>query len=204
MDGNIIDVSLFNNANNANFLGVNQTTGLYLRLDTDEWTATLVQKLIDPNDTIYSRSQGNLQLLDDGHSIMGYGSTPRIKEYASNGSVIMSVKFGPGEGSVFSYRAYRLPWIGQPSTLPKAVACRDQTSNQTMVYMSWNGATEYTSWNVYAGDSMSDLSFATGAARTGFETAVVLGHNPSYIRADAYGLNMTLGTSEVMKVQEEC
>lgn len=173
-------------------------------MDTDAWTATLLQELIDPNDTIYSRSQGNLQLLDNGNSIMGYGSTPRIKEYASNGSVAMSVKFGPGNGNVFSYRAYRLPWVGRPQTLPKTVACKDQTSNQTLVYMSWNGATEYTSWNVYSGVSEAELNFATSAIRTGFETSAVLESDASYVRADAYGLNTTLGSSEIMRVQEQC
>ncbi|KAK6067198.1 X-Pro dipeptidyl-peptidase [Seiridium cupressi] len=198
---NIMDVSLFNNANNANFNGINQTTGLYLRLDTEARTATLQMELVDPLDAIYSHSQGNVQLLDNGHTIMGYGSTPRIKEYTSNGSVAMSVKFGPSEGTVFSYRAYRLPWVGIPDTLPKAVACKDQTSNQTLVYMSWNGATEYTSWNVYAGISQSDLSFATAAVRTGFETSAVVGSGATYVRAEAYGLNTTLGSSVVVAVE---
>ncbi|KAH8203939.1 hypothetical protein TruAng_001881 [Truncatella angustata] len=204
VDDSIIDVSLFNNDNNADNYGVNQTTGLFLRLDTEEWTATLVQELTDPNDTIYAASQGNLQVLDDGHSIMGYGSTPRIKEYYSNGSVAMSAKFGPGNGKIFSYRAYRLPWVGRPNTLPKVVACRGQTGNQTEVYMSWNGATEYTSWKVYSGASGSALSLATEVARTGFETSAVLASVASYVRVDAYGTNTTLGSSEVITVQDEC
>lgn len=204
MEDNIIDVSMFNNANNANFDGINQTTGLFLRLDTDEWTATLQQELTDPREKLYAQSQGNLQVLDDGHVIMGYGSTPRIKEYAVNGSVAMSVKFGPADGTVFTYRAYRLPWVGRPTTLPKAVACNDQATNQTTVYMSWNGATEYTSWKVYSGSSESDLKLATEVTRTGFETSAVVGAGVSYVRADAYGLNSTLGSSTVIAVQSEC
>jgi hypothetical protein len=204
LQDNIMVVSLFNNANNANFHGINQTTGLFLRLDTEAWTATLLQELVDPRDAIYSKSQGNVQTLDDGHVLMGYGSTPRIKEYTSNGSVAMSIKFGPSEGTVFSYRAYRLPWVAKPNTSPKAVACRDQTTNQALVYMSWNGATEYTSWTVYAGTSKAELSFATAAIRTGFETSATISLGVSYVRAEAYGLNTTLGSSEVITVQEQC
>jgi hypothetical protein len=196
-------MSLFNNDNNADFYGVNQTTGVFMQVDVENWTATLLQELIDPEDPIYSHSQGNVQVLDDGHVIVGYGSTPRIKEYNPDGSVAMSVKFGPSEGTVFSYRAYRLPWVGKPNTSPKAVACSDE-NNQTSVYMSWNGATEYTSWKVYAGASQFNLTLATEAARTGFETSAVLPAGVLYVRADAYGLNGTLGASEVITVGGQC
>ncbi|GAW17298.1 hypothetical protein ANO14919_067540 [Xylariales sp. No.14919] len=204
IDGNTIDISMFNNDNNSEDYGVNQTTGLFLRLDTKEWTATLIRELTDPNDAVYAASQGNLQVLSNGHSIMGYGSTPRIKEYYPNGTVAMSVKFGPGNNNIFSYRAYRLPWVGRPNTLPKAVACKSQTSNQTEVYMSWNGATEYTSWRVYSGTSEYALSFATEVARTGFETSARLASAASYVRVDAFGSGITLGSSEVIMVQDQC
>ncbi|KAF3012795.1 hypothetical protein E8E14_006558 [Neopestalotiopsis sp. 37M] len=203
IEGSQYTMSLFNNDNNADFYGVNQTTGIFMQVDVENWTATLLQELIDPEDPIYSHSQGNVQVLDDGHVIVGYGSTPRIKEYNPDGSVAMSVKFGPSEGTVFSYRAYRLPWVGKPNTSPKAVACSDE-NNQTSVYMSWNGATEYTSWKVYAGASQFNLTLATEAARTGFETSAVLPAGVSYVRADAYGLNGTLGASEVITVGGQC
>lgn len=70
-------------------------------------TATLSQELIDPHDAIYAASQGNTQLLDDGHAIMGCGSTPKIKEYDADGSCVMTAQFGKEDGDVFSYRAYR-------------------------------------------------------------------------------------------------
>ncbi|KAI0532304.1 Arylsulfotransferase-domain-containing protein [Xylaria digitata] len=182
IDGNTIDVSMFNNDNNGDNYGVNQTTGLFLRLDTKEWTATLIQELTDPNDTIYSASQDNLQVLKNGHSVMGYGSTPRIKEYYPNGSVAMSV--------------------GRPNTLPKAVACKGQAGNLTEVYMSWNGATEYTSWKVYSGTSNGSLSFTTEVARTGFESSAKLGSSASYVRVDAYSANTIFGSSSVIMVQD--
>lgn len=200
--GSQYTMSLFNNDNNADFYGVNQTTGIFMQVDTEAWTATLLQQLVDPEDAIYSHSQGNVQLLDDGHVIMGYGSTPRIKEYNPDGSVAMSIKFGPAEGTVFSYRAYRLPWVGRPTTPPKAVACAE--GNQTSVYMSWNGATEYTSWKVYAGASKLNLTLAAEPARTGFETSAVVGAGVQYVRADAYGLNGTLGSSELISVGSQC
>ncbi|KAI1846629.1 hypothetical protein JX265_009068 [Neoarthrinium moseri] len=204
LNGSVLDISLFNNANAAVINATNQTTGLYIRLDTQNRTATIQQEFIDPLDAIYAKSQGNLQTLPNGNVIMGYGSTPRIKEYYPNGTVAMSVEFGPGNGRVYSYRAYRLPWVGRPSAPPKAFACRDSSTNETIIYMSWNGATEHSSWDFYAGYSETDLQLAGRVGKSGFETSATINAEVSYVRVEAQGLNAALGTSEVVAVQNQC
>ena len=201
---NTLQISLFNNDNSDVSYGIDQTTGIFMTLDTEAMTATLDQQLIDPSDTIYSASQGNTQLLDDGHIIMGYGSTGKIKEYNPDGSVAMTAQFGSADGEVFSYRAYRLPWVGRPKTPPSAFVCMDKASDETLVYMSWNGATEHQCWDVFAGNSSSDLSLAAQAEKTGFETMAKIPGQVSFIRAEARGDEISTGVSAVMEVEEEC
>ncbi|KAL3423317.1 hypothetical protein PVAG01_05064 [Phlyctema vagabunda] len=200
---NTVLISIHNNANSAIVSGKEQTTGLFMELNTQTWKAMLTRKLFDPADPVYAVSQGGLQLLDDQHTIMGYGSTPKIKEYSPNGSCVMTAQFGPSS-TVQSYRAFRLPWVGRPKTAPDAFACVDQVSNKTLVYMSWNGATEHRSWNVYAGKSQESLHLAGHAKKTGFETVTAIGGSPSYIRVEAEGLNITSGVSSMISPQDSC
>jgi hypothetical protein len=201
-----MDVTLFNNANAGPvWYGYNETTGLHLRLDQEAMTASLLLKLTDPNDVIYARSQGSVQVLPNGNSLMGYGSTARIKEYHPDGSLAMSIRFGADDNTVFSYRAYRKDWVGHPVIPPKAYACQDKSANQTQVYMSWNGATEHKAWNVYAGSDKATLTLAAHARKTGFETSAAVPGLASYVRVEALGpKNMTNTVSEILAVEERC
>lgn len=206
IEDNIMEVTLFNNANAGPvWYGYNETQGLHLRLDQEAMTASALLTLTDPNETIYSRSQGSLQVLDNGNSLMGYGSTPRIKEYYPDGSLAMSVAFGGSDNTVFSYRAYRAEWVGNPRNPPKVYACQDSSANQTQVYMSWNGATEHHAWSVFAGASEDALAFGALAVKTGFETNTTVPGFASYVRVEALGnVNSTYSVSEVTAVEEQC
>ena len=196
-----VQISLFNNDNSDVSYGIKQTTGIFMTLNTETMTASLDKELIDPSDTIYSASQGNTQLLEDGHIIMSYGSTPKIREYSSDGSPVMTAQFGSGDGEVFSYRAYRLPWVGRPKTPPSVFACKDKASDETLVYMSWNGATEHQCWDVFAGNSSSRLSLATQKEKTGFETMTKITGQFSFIRAEARGDGIATGISAITAVE---
>ena len=72
--------------------------------------------------------------------------------------------------STFSYRAFRQEWTGCPVELPAVVAEIDD--HGTTVYVSWNGATEVTGWEIYGGWSNEDLQFIVSAGEAGFETVV--------------------------------
>ncbi|OTA96352.1 hypothetical protein M434DRAFT_375167 [Hypoxylon sp. CO27-5] len=189
--GNIVQISIFDNDNSDVESGVNQTKGIFMTLDTETKKATLDQEYIDAQDPVFALSQGNLQLLDNGNVIMGYGSTPKIREYNSDGSVLMTAQFGPGDGLVFSYRAYRKPWIGQPKTPPSVFACIDAANNKTTVYMSWLGSTVHNSWKVYAGSSNSSLILAGEVERTGFETLASIHGQFAVIQVEAQGPGIT-------------
>ncbi|KAI0130914.1 ASST-domain-containing protein [Daldinia grandis] len=202
--GSTVQISLFDNANSEVVSGINQTKGIFLTLDTETMKATLNQEYVDPQDAIYAFSQGNLQQLENGNVIMGYGSTAKIREFSPDGATLMTAQFGPGDGLIFSYRAYRLPWIGRPKSPPSVLACRNEASNSTAVYMSWLGATEHESWGIFAGDSNSSLTLTSEVERTGFETVATIPGQVSLIRVEARGMDIAGGVSRVVSSQRSC
>ncbi|ORY55678.1 ASST-domain-containing protein [Pseudomassariella vexata] len=203
-DGNKLLISIYNNDNSGTVSGVNQTSGLFISVNTDSFVANMTQEFIDPNEAIYSKSQGNMQVLENKNVLMGYGSTPKFKEFNANGSVVMDARFGYVEYSVFSYRIFRQEWVGNPKTAPKVFACKDTATNQTEVYMSWNGATEHQSWNVYASATEENLSLAATVAKSGFETVAKIGGWAEYVSVEALGLNTTSKMSTVVSALTEC
>ncbi|KAI8960637.1 ASST-domain-containing protein [Daldinia sp. FL1419] len=202
--GSVVQISLFDNANSEIVSGVNQTKGVFLTLDTKTMKAKLDHAYVDPQDAVYAFSQGNVQLLEDGHVIMGYGSTPKIREFSPDGTTLMTAQFGPGDGLIFSYRAYRLPWVGRPKTPPSVVACNNEASNSTKVYISWSGATEHKFWKVFTGHDNSSFTLQSEVERTGFETVATIPGQVPFVRVEAQGVGVAGGVSHVVSPQNTC
>ncbi|CAN9186775.1 unnamed protein product [Alternaria alternata] len=198
---NTTTISLFNNDNSAVVSHVNQTTGIFLSIDEQDMTASLLQELADPDDTIYSVSQGNMEVLPSGNIVMGYGSVPTLKEFDQDGNVVLSVSWGEAE-AVQSYRSYKAEWVGKPSSKPDVYACK--SSNGTEVYMSWNGATEHRVWTVFGGVSNGSLSEVVSVNKTGFETKAVVTQSLGFVRVEASGREIENGVSNVAGVVEMC
>ncbi|KAF9869410.1 hypothetical protein CkaCkLH20_13127 [Colletotrichum karsti] len=196
-------ISLFNNDNSAVESGINQTSGIFLNVNTATWEATMTKELIDENDTIFAVSQGNVQVLNDGtgHVVMGYGSTPKIKEFNADGECVFTAQFGEDK-LVQSYRNYRLPWVGKPYYAPKAFAC--SSGNQTEVYMSWNGATENKKWTVFGGDAKDALIEKVTVDKSGFETKATFNGAAQYVRVETAGEGIETGVSDVIAVDTQC
>lgn len=137
---------------------------------------------------------GSAQLEANGDFLVGYGDIAEATEYAASGrSVKMDLTL-----SAPSYRALRFPWTGQP-TYPPAAAAKLQ-SGGTEVWASWNGATMVTAWRVEAGPSSATVVPVTGSKpRTGFETAIFVGHPYADVAVQALGAHgQVLGTSPVV------
>ncbi|KAG9996804.1 hypothetical protein KCU78_g17267, partial [Aureobasidium melanogenum] len=117
------------------------------------------------------------------------------------------VQFGIiGNSSVQSYRAYKQNWQGFPSWNPSIAATGNGTDNTT-VYMSWNGATEIKKWAILASNSSSSLATADelwkNVTKTGFETNVTVGTNARYIRAAAFNADgEVLGATDIVDVND--
>lgn len=143
------------------------TTGMVLNIELQgSKKVTLERRMWDAAEPVFAQSQGSFQSLDNGHVLQDHGATPKIEEYDENGTIVMRARFGY-DSTMQTYRAYRYPWVGRPSTKPDVVAC--QADGQTAVYVSWNGATDVESWKVHSGSKVKKT-----AERNGFETMILL------------------------------
>jgi hypothetical protein len=133
-----------------------ESRGLVLRLDMRRMRATLVRQIVH-RPRLLAATQGNLQLLPDGHWLVGWGARPYVTEYAANGRrVVFDARFGYRADS---YRAYRFPWNGRPAGRPAIAVSGDAA------YVSWNGATEVARWQLLADGRPVD-----SVAKDGFES----------------------------------
>jgi Arylsulfotransferase (ASST) len=172
-----------------------QSRGILLNLDTAKMRATLRRAYTSPARP-RAANQGSMQLLSDGRVLVGWGNVPTFTEFAADGAVLLNGSLPRGD---WSYRAYTADWTGSPGDRPAAAARRDR-SGGTVVYMSWNGATEVASWTVHAGSRESALTPSGVAPRTTFETAIFTAHNGPYFSVDAVDANgRVLGRSSVVK-----
>jgi len=153
---------------------------LVLRLDTRRRTAELVHSYAHRPELL-STSQGNTEVLPDGHVFVGWGSNDYFTEFARDGKVLLDGRFGTSKAD--SYRAYRLRWVGHPVDRP-AVAAR-RAGRRTAVYASWNGATDVKRWRVLAGARRGRLHSVKDVAKNGFETRIPLATSARYVKVQA-------------------
>jgi Arylsulfotransferase (ASST) len=188
-------VSMFDNGGGPPRLH-SQSRALFIRVDTIHRTVRLV-RAIDHSPKLTSNFEGNVQLLANGDSFVGWGQQPYFTEYNSRGRTVFDARFVDENNS---YRAYRFPWNGAPLT-PPAVAASKSGKN-TIVYASWNGATSVASWRVLAGAAPTSLRAVATARRHGFETAIRASGHQRYVAVQPLdGLSRVLGTSSAVAVR---
>lgn len=169
-----------------------QSRGMTVRLNGETKTATLVSQDVHAP-ALAASFEGNVQELPGGDDFVGWGQQPYFSEFNSQGQIVFDGRF---VGNNSSYRAYRFPWIGTPSTLPSVSA--STAGAATNVYVSWNGATQVTSWRVLAGASADALQVVTTASKQGFESQLTIPAAP-YVQVQALdGAGRALATSAVV------
>jgi hypothetical protein len=98
---------------------------------------------------IFAVSQGSFQPLANGHFLEAHGASPTVEEYDENGALVMAAVCGI-DTIQSSYRVYRDLRTGSPKTKPDVVAC--SAAGESVVYVSWNGATNVTGRKVNSGN----------------------------------------------------
>jgi hypothetical protein len=146
--------------------------GLVLKLDAAKHTASLVSQFVRAKN-FNSGFLGSTDLLPNGNTVIGWGSTPFFSEYNKAGKRLLDVTF---PGPDLSYRAYVQSWTGKPS-YPPALQVKTRGGKAT-VYASWNGDTQVASWRVLGGTNAAKLKTVAQAGKSGFETAI--GLNTTY------------------------
>lgn len=165
-------ITLFNNA--ANGLDALDSDSHGLLLELDNLTAKVVTRYDHPQG-VMTVSQGNLQVLDTGNVLVGWGHSAAFTEFSADGEVLCNTHFGASAyfnfGRIVSYRVFKDTWVGTPDTLPD-VAMAGNTA-----FVSWNGATEVSTWVLESWDGydIKNMTFETAVQvpRSGFETEIL-------------------------------
>ncbi|KAJ5401141.1 hypothetical protein N7465_011630 [Penicillium sp. CMV-2018d] len=195
-------LSLFDNAayDNDNLSAVSR--GMIVDLDVETQQATLLQSFHHPHD-IMAVSQGNMQVLDTGNVLVGWGHSAAFTEFSPEGDIVCDVHFGASAfftfGRVVSYRVFKFDWVGTPLTIPDTVITPES------VFVSWNGATEVAEWRVevWDGEDLRNMTFTAvdRVPREGFETEIPLTSKiDSFFRLRAIKSNgESLGVTELLQ-----
>jgi hypothetical protein len=139
-----------------------------IALDGKAGTATLKSALTHPRGLL-TATQGSSQVLGNGDTFVGWGSQRWFSEFSPSGELLFDGHLATGNAS---YRAYRMPWSGQPAEAPKAVATTK--GGAVTARASWNGATGVARWQVLAGPSQTAMTPVADVPSAGFETAITV------------------------------
>jgi len=142
-----------------------QSKALLLRLDHARKRAVLVHKYVHHPNALVARFMGNAQLLANGDMFVGWGGEPYFTEFDAGGGMRFDARLPKGGEN---YRAFRLPWTGEPTGAPTLV----RSSADGLLYASWNGATKVAAWQLSAGRTAASLQAALTVPRRGFETPI--------------------------------
>jgi hypothetical protein len=185
---------IFDNESNGIRVGP-QSRVITVHLDPRLRTATLVESVEHPGG-LSVPSQGNSERLPNGDLFVGWGRLGRFSEFSPDGRLLFDARLTPGYDS---YRAFRFPWSGNPTTSPTAAAKRDGTD--TIVDAIWNGATDVARWRVLAGPDPGALEPAGSVAWDGLDTKALVSTSAKWVAVaaeDAAG--HTVGSSAPVRV----
>ncbi|NHU85109.1 ArsR family transcriptional regulator [Kocuria sp. JC486] len=169
-------LTLFDNHNDTG--DGDSSRGLRLELDEEAMTAEVVTEYAPPEDRP-AGAMGNMQHLDNGNLLVGWGTRPFFSEYTDDGELVADATHG-GNGS---YRAYEQQWDGTPATDPD-VKLQDEDGQRT-AHVSWNGATEVEQWRLVTGSSEQDATAQEPVDRKGFETELPVTDDAQYVAVEA-------------------
>ena len=139
-----------------------QSLGLVVSVNPATKTDTLVAQFAHPSSTVL-RQPGRHPAAGQWRHVRRLGRRALLLRVQRLGAALLFD--GHMHGSYESYRTYRFPWVGTPSTAP-AIAAVGANAEVT-VYASWNGATQVTSWRVFAGPSPNALDTGGHGRRRG-------------------------------------
>ncbi|KAE9387805.1 hypothetical protein BT96DRAFT_890908 [Gymnopus androsaceus JB14] len=172
--------------------------GLLLDYDDSAMTVSLLSERLPFNRSSPSTSEGSVQVLSNGNSIVGWGSMPAYSEHDRRGDIMWSAQFA-ASNEVSAYRLFLQPWVGRPRTPPLMSIANSSSTENVTVYAWWNGATETTSWQLRGSSLESPLKTITLTAvnKTDFETTLTY-TGPGYAYYQVVAMNghgQTLGFS---------
>ena len=168
--------------------------GLVLALDLRHHRATVARQYHRPGRSL-AESEGSFQNLPGGGAFVGFGATPWMSQFSAGGRLQFDAALPVNDGS---YRSLRFAWSATPRTRPVLVARRTAPTGVAL-YLSWNGATAVTHWQVLAGSSAGVLRPVRTVADRSFETRIALTQTAGRYAVQALGAGgRVLATSPVV------
>jgi hypothetical protein len=166
-----------------------------LKLDHKSRRVSLVREIVhDP--PILSISQGNARVLENGNVFVGWGNRQWFSEYTRHGQQLFDGSLP--SSSYHSYRAFKGPWPAKPHGRPGIVA--SHTRGRTLIYASWNGATEIAEWRVLGGPGEARLKPIGAGDWQGFETKLDVARVLPVVQVEALDKDgNVLGRSDVIR-----
>ena len=203
-------ISLFDNASEdmdrGEPKGHNPPVGKVLILDTASrpMTAKMLRRFDRP-DGGQTPALGSVSVLgndvQNSNIFIDWAFDGYISEYDGQGRLILEARFLSDRKK--SYRAYKLPFKGEPIEAPilkiLPIGYSDDEAASAF-YVSWNGATEVASWTFYGGDTKAIKLFKPLATvkRRGFETSWVTPGVVKYAYAEALNSDgVSIGMSDM-------
>lgn len=175
-----------------------------MQADTTTKRATLVARYPRP-DGGFTRLRGNAQILPNGNIFAGWSEQGYHSEFTPDGTCLMEARFTSPRFS--TYRAYKFELHGAKPAEPPAVkafvfGATDATLS-TVIYVSWNGATDVAAWNFYARADPTARPVLLGSApKQGFETMFVADGYLGWVSAEAVdAAGRPLGVSDVHETE---
>jgi hypothetical protein len=156
-----------------------QSSAKELRVNKSSDTVSLVHTYTH-KPSLLAGYEGSAQLLPDDDMVVGWGNVSAFSEYRPDGRQVFNATFSL---SVNTYRALRFSWIGHPRGRPDVTVARSHGT--TEVYVSWNGATQVASWRVLGGATSQSLTAVASKPWSGFETAIPVHSQVSYVEVQA-------------------
>lgn len=177
--------------------------GLLLAVNERDMTVSIEKQYDHPfTEDRFSPRRGNYQLLPNGNVFMGWSEQGCQSEHAPDGTLLQEAIFAVKW--LGTYRQYKFPFVGLPNTPPdihsEAVG-NDKGDANTIVHVSWNGATEVRTWNLYKTTRKGEPEvLLTSVDKGGFETKLEHNGLASYVVVKGLDKNGdVLGTSKQFK-----
>jgi hypothetical protein len=198
-------ISFLNNASDEEWAGEVVSSVLIVEVDATPgvMTAKVLHRYNRPDGQL-TRLRGNAQQLPNKNMFVGWSEAGYISEFAESGELLLTARFASTRFN--TYRAYKGEFIGRPKTPPDVVATVSGTNKvdlSTTFHVSWNGATEVTSWKFYAQATEYSSPVLVGETpRVDFETMFISSGFLDWVRVDAVDRDgKVLGSSEVQRTQ---
>lgn len=193
-------ISFLDNAGDPESQSADTSSALVVALDkaAEPPTARVVSRIWRP-DGGRSLIRGNYQTFkDSSNTFVGWSENSYMSEHDESGRLLMEARFRSER--FVTYRAYKYNFTGTPVDEPPALkSYAFGTSRDTallVAFVSWNGATEVSSWNFYA--NATAPVFLGSTPKTGFETSFqVQGYYGSIFAEAVTKENVVLGRSQV-------